>query len=120
MGVDNMPDVRCKLCGGEIGFFTNEGDGPGAGSYAAMYCLDTQCANHGGVKKESAFDTQVGGGHYKELAIQPLEYCQKNRLNMAESGVVKYVTRHRFKNGKEDILKAIHLLEMLLELEYPE
>jgi hypothetical protein len=72
------------------------------------------------LKKNSAFNTQVGGGHYKELAIQPLEYCQKNRLNMAESGVVKYVTRHKFKNGKEDILKAIHLLEMLLELEYPE
>ena len=63
-------------------------------------------------------DNQVGGNHYSKLAIGPAEYCQKNRLNYCESAVIKYVTRHRDKNGAEDIRKAMHFLEMLLELEY--
>ena len=67
----------------------------------------------------SALTTQVGGNHYKDLAIQPIEYCQRNQLNYCESNVVKYVTRHRFKGGVMDIRKAIHNLELLLELEYP-
>jgi len=67
----------------------------------------------------SALEKQVGGSHYKNLVIQPAEYCQKNQMNMLESGVVKYVTRHKFKNGRIDIEKAIHCLELLIELEYP-
>lgn len=114
-----MPDVRCKICGGEVGFF--EGD-PKTEKSATFYCLNPECGNHNGshgtLKKKSAFEIQVGGDYYKSLAIQPLEYCQKNNLNMAESGVVKYVTRHRAKNGKQDLEKAIHLLEMLIEMEY--
>lgn len=66
----------------------------------------------------SSLDKQVGGDFYKSLAIQPVEYAYKNNMPFIEAGVVKYVTRHRAKNGKEDIEKAIHLLEMLLELEY--
>jgi hypothetical protein len=65
-----------------------------------------------------ALDSQVGGGHYKQCAIQPIEYCQKNGLNALESFVVKYVTRHQDKNGVEDINKAIHCLELLKEIEY--
>lgn len=68
--------------------------------------------------KGSALDKQAGGQHYKHLPIQPIEYCQKNGLGYCESNVVKYVTRHKDKNGKEDIEKAIHMLELLLELEY--
>ena len=66
-----------------------------------------------------ATDVQVGGSHYKGLAIQPAEYCQRNRLPYCEANVVKYVTRHREKNGREDIEKAIHYLQLLLEIEYP-
>lgn len=67
-----------------------------------------------------ALDSQVGGGHYKDLPIQPVEYCQRNRLGFCESSVVKYVTRHRQKNGRQDIEKAIHFLRLLLEIDYPE
>jgi hypothetical protein len=67
---------------------------------------------------ERALDKQVGGGHYKDMAIQPIVYCQKNKLNALESFVVKYVSRHKNKNGAEDIKKAIHCLELLLEIEY--
>ena len=67
-----------------------------------------------------ALDKQVDGGHYKSLPIQPVEYCQKNKLQFCESSVIKYVTRHREKNGRADIEKAIHFCELLLDLEYPE
>lgn len=63
---------------------------------------------------------QEGGGHYKKYAIQPAEYCQKNRLNHCESAIVKYATRHQDKNGREDILKIIHYAEMILAMEYNE
>jgi hypothetical protein len=66
----------------------------------------------------SAHDEQIGGNHYKLMPIQPYEYCQKNKLLSLESNVVKYVTRHRFKNGKQDLEKAIHCIELLIELEY--
>lgn len=63
---------------------------------------------------------QVGGDHYKTLAIQPVEYITKNKLTFIEGNVVKYVTRHRHKNGAQDIRKAIHFLELMLQLEYGE
>ena len=61
---------------------------------------------------------QVGGDHYKSLAIEPLEFCQRNRLDYAESLDVKYICRHKLKGGRTDIEKAIHCLEMLLEIDY--
>ena len=65
-----------------------------------------------------ATDKQIAGSHYKELTIQPVEFCQKNELNYCESAIIKYVCRHRNKNGAEDIQKVIHYAELLLELEY--
>jgi len=67
---------------------------------------------------DSALEKQVSGSHYKNYDVQPVEFCQKNKLNYCESAVIKYVCRHKDKNGKEDILKAIHYLELLLEIEY--
>jgi len=66
----------------------------------------------------TAMKTQVGGSHYKDMKIQPIEYCQKNGLSYCESNAIKYISRHRKKNGREDVLKAIHMLNLLLELEY--
>lgn len=62
---------------------------------------------------------QVGGDHY-QLPIQPVEYIHRNGLDYFEGNAVKYITRHRKKGGKADLLKAIHYLEMLIEYEYPE
>ena len=67
----------------------------------------------------SPLQSQVGGDHYKSLAIQPVEFCQRNQLNYCESAAIKYVCRHKSKHGRQDIEKAIHYLELLLELEYP-
>ena len=68
----------------------------------------------------SAKNTQIGGAHYRHMPIQLTEFCQRNELNFCEANVIKYVCRHREKNGREDILKAMHYLELLLEFEYPE
>lgn len=61
---------------------------------------------------------QIGGNHYKDLAIQPAEYCQRNGLRFLESNAIKYITRHGSKGKAQDIRKAIHCLELLLEIEY--
>jgi hypothetical protein len=61
---------------------------------------------------------QHGGTHYKSCAIQPIEYIFANNLGYCEGNVVKYVSRHKLKGGSEDIKKAIHYLELLLEQEY--
>jgi hypothetical protein len=68
----------------------------------------------------SALTHQEGGDHYKTMKIQPVEYIHANGLPYIEGAVVKYVSRHRQKNGAEDIKKAIHFLNLLLELEYKE
>lgn len=64
-----------------------------------------------------ALEKQVGGTHYK-MPIQHVEFCQRNKLLWCESAAIKYIVRHRQKNGRQDIEKAIHYLELLLELEY--
>jgi hypothetical protein len=66
----------------------------------------------------SALDKQVSGNHYKDKGIQPIVYIHANELGFCEGNVIKYVTRHKEKNGAADIKKAIHYLELLLELEY--
>lgn len=63
-------------------------------------------------------DKQEGGGHYKSLSIQPIEYIQANKLGYIEGNIVKYITRHKDKNGVEDIKKIIHYCELLIDMEY--
>ena len=75
------------------------------------------------LKKEAMKATlkQVGGSHYKDCKIQPIEYIVGNDLTFCEGNAIKYITRHRRKGeGAKDIEKAIHYLEMILETEYNE
>jgi len=65
-------------------------------------------------------EKQVGGTHYKGMNIQPTKFIALNEIPFIEGNVIKYVCRHRFKNGKEDVLKAIHYLNLLLEYQYPD
>ena len=64
-----------------------------------------------------AMDVQVGGGHYKDLVIQPVEYIHKNHIGFIEGSVIKYVTRWRAKGGLEDLKKARHFIDLLIEME---
>ena len=61
---------------------------------------------------------QVGGDHYKKMAIQPAEFINKNKLLFAEGNAIKYICRHSEKGGIQDIDKAIHYLEMVKERDY--
>ena len=65
----------------------------------------------------SAKDKQVGGEHY-QLAIQPIDFIEKNRIPFIEGNIIKYVVRHGDKNGIEDLRKAKHYIEMLMEYRY--
>ena len=67
--------------------------------------------------KRAALDTQVGGDHYKNMLIQPVEYIHKNGIGFVEGAVIKYVSRWRAKNGVEDLKKARHMLDLLIEME---
>ena len=68
-----------------------------------------------------ATNNQVAGTHYKQSKIQPIDYIMENNLTFCEGNALKYITRHRRKgDGARDIHKAIHYLEMILEIEYGE
>lgn len=68
--------------------------------------------------REDALAKQEGGSHYKKLKIQPMEYSMANKLDACQHTAIKYVTRFRDKGGIEDLRKAIHAIEMLIQFEY--
>ena len=70
--------------------------------------------------EEGALNTQIGGAHYLNMPIPPVEYIFRNNLGFIEGNVVKYVSRHGTKGGADDIRKAIHYCRLLLELGYGE
>jgi hypothetical protein len=80
-------------------------------------------ANSGVDKREnpkdnnSAFGRQIAGNHYSKLKIQPMEYNLANKLNYGQANAIKYVTRYKDKNGIEDLKKAIHCIQLLIEFE---
>ena len=65
-----------------------------------------------------SLDKQIGGQHYKNMKIQPAEFINENKLLFAEGNAIKYICRHTIKGKEEDVRKAIHYLEMILERDY--
>lgn len=65
---------------------------------------------------DSALGIQVGGGHYLGFAIQPVEFITRNGLNFLQGCIIKRVCRFKCKGGREDLLKARHEIDLLLEL----
>lgn len=68
-------------------------------------------------KKMSANDRQVGGDHYQKQKIQHWDYVLANDIPYMEAQIIKYVSRHRDKNGVQDLEKAVHFLHKLIEVE---
>jgi hypothetical protein len=64
------------------------------------------------------FFKQVGGSHYKKYKIQPSRFINDNKILFAEGNAIKYICRHQDKGGKQDLLKAIHYIQMILERDY--
>ena len=70
--------------------------------------------------KANPLASQVGGSHYKDMAIQPIEYINANDMLFLEGCIVKYASRHRNKNKAEDIRKIIQCAELILARDYSE
>ena len=64
-----------------------------------------------------ANDQQVAGSHYKKQVIQTWDYIAANNIGYFEGNIIKYISRWRDKNGLEDLRKARHYLDKLIELE---
>lgn len=64
-----------------------------------------------------ALDVQVGGDHYKKLKIQPVQFIHANNIGFMEGSAIKYLTRWRDKGGIEDLKKAKHFIDLLIQLE---
>lgn len=69
---------------------------------------------------EQPSDRQEGGDHYKSMSIQPIRFIHANNIGYFEGNVIKYVSRWRKKNGVQDLKKAIHYLELLIQMEHQE
>lgn len=65
----------------------------------------------------SPLSQQIGGSHYKDFAIQPVEFIYRNSLGFCEGNVVKYICRYKSKGGIDDLKKSKHYIEMLIEME---
>ena len=90
------------------------------GSGADKDWVEEDVTPKGWVPDNGALAKQEGGSHYKDMAIQPVEFITANNLGFLEGNVVKYICRHHAKNGAEDIKKAIHYCELLLQTKYRE
>ena len=63
-------------------------------------------------------EKQIGGNHYKDYSIQPVEFIHANNVPYLEGNIIKYIMRHKKKNGVQDLEKAKHYLELLIQLDY--
>ena len=77
----------------------------------------TRLAEFESLEKLIALETQVGGNHYNLMKIQPIEYTMANEMNPLQHTAIKYISRYKNKNGIEDLKKAIHSLELLVQFE---
>ena len=66
----------------------------------------------------SVWEKQVGGKHYIKYKIQPSQFVVENKLLYPEGSVIKYILRHQDKGGKEDLEKAKHFIDMIIERDY--
>ena len=72
------------------------------------------------LEANNPLETQVGGSHYKDLKIQPIEFIHANNIPFCEANAIKYLCRWRNKNGVQDLLKARHYIDLLISLEKKE
>ena len=68
----------------------------------------------------SAYKKQIGGNHYRKYKWQPSQFVTENKLLYPEGCVIKYVVRHQDKGGKQDLEKAKHMIDMIIERDYEE
>ena len=64
------------------------------------------------------YNKQIGGSHYKDMTIQPAQFINDNKLLSAEGNAIKYICRHKYKGERQDLEKAKHYIDMILERDY--
>ena len=62
-----------------------------------------------------SYKKQIGGNHYKKYKIQPIEFIVKNNIGFVEGNIIKYILRFKDKGGVQDLLKAKHYIELLID-----
>lgn len=68
---------------------------------------------------KNSLDEQIGGNHYRSMAIQPVEFIHRNHLGFIEGCIIKYICRYKSKNGFEDLEKIKHYVDLLIAFDYP-
>ena len=68
---------------------------------------------------KNPYKKQIGGSHYKDMKIQPAQFINENNLPFAEGNAIKYICRHKHKGEVQDLEKAKHYIDMILERDYP-
>ena len=63
-----------------------------------------------------ATDVQIGGNHYKDMVMQPIELITALRCSFIQGCIIKYISRYRAKNGVQDIKKCIHYAQLAIQL----
>jgi len=76
-----------------------------------------RCEHRPNMPPASALNEQYGGDHYRAMAIQPVEYIHHNGIGFIEGNVIKYISRWRNKGGIDDLRKARHFIDLLIEME---
>lgn len=69
-------------------------------------------------ESKKASDMQIGGTYYTDMKIQPIDFIEDNTLSFSQGCVIKYICRYREKNGLQDLLKARHYIDLIIEREY--
>ena len=64
------------------------------------------------------YKKQIGGSHYKDMKIQPAQFINENNLPFAEGNAIKYICRHQHKGEVQDLEKAKHYIDMIIERDY--
>lgn len=127
--VGEMEDKICPRCLSEAEHTVQHQDGPTFTHYCQKcentwdssktidldcpWCAVAPIATEGG----EALDVQVGGSHYKDMKIQPVEFIHANNIPFIEGCCIKYLCRWRRKGGIEDLKKARHFIDLLIEME---
>lgn len=66
---------------------------------------------------QKANDYQIDGSHYKNLKYETWDVITAWELGYLDGSAVKYISRWKNKGGVNDIKKAIHFLQKLVEVE---
>lgn len=90
------------------------------GTYTLALDMAYKCIDSEGGEEPAQLPTekQIGGNHYKNYAIQPFEFIQRNKLSFAQGNIIKYICRYKDKGGLEDLKKAKHYIDLIIQTEY--